>query len=152
MKAEQQSFFLRYHLFQYYQRFFQNWVPEMSVTPCNSNFISFTFYLVSSLLLQFATRTVAQMATKSLERSPAVGDFYGTGIEIWAGFGPVRQLLRPVLSCFHGQKFFFVPENMKKLSSKVAYNQSDQTLILVLPIGPDLNSCSIKISHYETSL
>ena len=24
---------------------------------------------------------------KSLQRSPAVGDFYGTGIEIWAGFG-----------------------------------------------------------------
>ena len=39
---------------------------------------------------------------KSLERSPAVGDFYGTRIEIWAGFGPVRQLLRPVFSCFHG--------------------------------------------------
>ena len=35
-----------------------------------------------------------------------MGDFYGTGIEIWAGFGPVRQLLRPVFSCFHGQKFF----------------------------------------------
>ena len=35
-----------------------------------------------------------------------VGDFYGTGIEIWAGFGPVRQLLRPVFSCFHGQNFF----------------------------------------------
>ena len=32
-----------------------------------------------------------------------MGDFYGTGIEIWAGFGPVRQLLRPVFSCFHGQ-------------------------------------------------
>ena len=44
---------------------------------------------------------------KSLERSPAVGDFYGTRIEIWAGFGPVRQLLRPVFSCFHGQKNFF---------------------------------------------
>ena len=29
-----------------------------------------------------------------------MGDFYGTGIEIWAGFGPVRQLF----SCFHGQK------------------------------------------------
>ena len=41
---------------------------------------------------------------KSLERSPAVGDFYGTRIEIWAGFGPVRQLLRPVFSCFHEQK------------------------------------------------
>jgi hypothetical protein len=33
-----------------------------------------------------------------------VGDFYGTGIEIWAGFGPVWQLLWPVFSCFHGQK------------------------------------------------
>ena len=33
-----------------------------------------------------------------------MGDFYGTEIEIWAGFGPVRQLLRPVFSCFHGEK------------------------------------------------
>ena len=33
-----------------------------------------------------------------------VGDFYGTGIEIWARFGPVRQLLRLVFSCFHEQK------------------------------------------------
>ena len=33
-----------------------------------------------------------------------MGDFHGTGIEIWAGFGPVQQLLRPVFSCFHGQK------------------------------------------------
>ena len=36
-----------------------------------------------------------------------MGDFYGTGIDIWAGFGPVWQLLRPVFSCFHGQKMFF---------------------------------------------
>ena len=46
-----------------------------------------------------------------------MGDFYGTGIEIWAGFGPVgitekkigddyEQRLRPFFSCFHG-KFFF---------------------------------------------
>ena len=27
-----------------------------------------------------------------------MGDFHGTGIEIWAGFGPVWQLLRPVFS------------------------------------------------------
>ena len=33
-----------------------------------------------------------------------MGDFYGTRIEIWAGFGPVGQLLRPVFSCFHEQK------------------------------------------------
>ena len=26
---------------------------------------------------------------KSLLRSPVVGDFYGTGVEIWAGFGPI---------------------------------------------------------------
>ena len=36
-----------------------------------------------------------------------VGDFYGTGIEIWAGFGPVRQLLRLFFLFFHGQKIFF---------------------------------------------
>ena len=35
-----------------------------------------------------------------------MGDFYGTGIEIWAGFGLVWQLLRPVFSYFHGQKRF----------------------------------------------
>ena len=29
-----------------------------------------------------------------------MGDFYGTGIEIRAGFGPVS-------SCFHGQKKMF---------------------------------------------
>ena len=44
-----------------------------------------------------------------------MGDFYGTEIEIWAGFGPVgitekknwvhyEQLFRPVFSSFHGQK------------------------------------------------
>ena len=52
---------------------------------------------------------IGSLLPKSLERSPAVGDFYGTRIEIWAGFGPVRQLLRPFFSCFHGQK-----KNFKK--------------------------------------
>ena len=37
-----------------------------------------------------------------------MGDFYGTRFEICAGFGPVQQLLRPVFSCFHGQKKFFL--------------------------------------------
>ena len=63
-----------------------------------------------------------------------MGDFYGTGIEIWAGFGPVaiteknigadyEKLLRPFFSSFHGQKKKIkkiVHENMKKLASKVA--------------------------------
>ena len=55
--------------------------------------------------------------SKSLQRSPAVRDFYGTGIEIWAGFGPVgitekkkiwdnyEQLFRPVFfQVFMGKK------------------------------------------------
>ena len=29
------------------------------------------------------------LLSKSLWKSPAIEDFYGTGIEIWAGFGPV---------------------------------------------------------------
>ena len=45
-----------------------------------------------------------------------MGDFYGKGIEIWAGFGPLgitekknilaeyEQLFRPVFTSFHGQK------------------------------------------------
>ena len=47
-----------------------------------------------------------------------MGGFYGTGIEIWAGFWPVgitekkdicddyEQLLKQVFSSFHGQKKF----------------------------------------------
>ena len=43
-----------------------------------------------------------------------MGDSYGTGIEIWAGFGPVgitkknwadyEHFLRAFFSCFHGKK------------------------------------------------
>ena len=29
-----------------------------------------------------------------------MGDFYGTGVETLAGFGPVWQLVRPFFSCF----------------------------------------------------
>ena len=43
----------------------------------------------------------------SKSRSPAVVVFYGTGIGIWAGFGPVWQLLRPFFFMFSWAKFFF---------------------------------------------
>ena len=45
-----------------------------------------------------------------------MGDFYGTGIEIWAGFGLIgitekkkiwanyEQLFKPLFSSFHGKK------------------------------------------------
>ena len=46
-----------------------------------------------------------------------MGDFYGTRIEIWAGFGPVRQLLRPVFSCFHEQK-----KNLKIVARRAEWN------------------------------
>ena len=42
---------------------------------------------------------------KMLEKATNLaGDFYGTGIEIWAGFGPVWQLLRPFFHVFLGKK------------------------------------------------
>ena len=65
-----------------------------------------------------------------------MGDFYGTGIEIWAGFGPIdstekrawtnyEQLLRMVFSCLGAKKnfqifsknivaFFFFLKRIKK--------------------------------------
>ena len=44
------------------------------------------------------------LATKSLQRSLAVGDFYGTGIGIWAGFGLAgiteKNTFGPIMSNF----------------------------------------------------
>ena len=47
--------------------------------------------------------------SKSLQRSPAVGDFYVTGIEIWVGFGPVgitekKNTSGKIFSSFRRQK------------------------------------------------
>ena len=50
--------------------------------------------------------------TKALERSRAVGDFYGTRIEIWAGFGPVQQLFTVTESADFG----FIPDNSTTLT------------------------------------
>ena len=64
-----------------------------------------------------------------------MGDFYGTGIEIWFEFGLVgitekkniwadyEKLLRPVFSSFHGQK--------KKINKKINKNN----------VASSLNSC-----------
>ena len=41
------------------------------------------------------------LQAKSLYRSPVVAEFYGTGIEIWAGFGPNGQI-----SCLYSFKIF----------------------------------------------
>ena len=56
------------------------------------------FHVIVGKSISFCT----WMKSKSLWRSPAVGDFYGTGIEIWAGFGPNGQL-----SCLHSFKIFW---------------------------------------------
>ena len=65
-----------------------------------------------------------------------MGDFYGTGIEIWAGFGPVgntekkvwadyEQLLRVVFSTFLGQKKYIfeniVASALKSCIKKVCF-------------------------------
>ena len=59
-----------------------------------------------------------------------MGDFYGTGIEIWAGFGPIgstekkvwfnsEQLLRVTFSCFQGQKkMSFLSKNIVESALK----------------------------------
>ena len=43
-------------------------------------------------------------------RSRTLGDFYGTGIEIWAGFGPVWQLWRPFFF-----RFSLAKKNLKNI-------------------------------------
>ena len=49
-----------------------------------------------------------------------MGDFYGTGIEIWAGFGPVssteKKRFGPIISNFVG-RFFQVFMGKKKLKT-----------------------------------
>ena len=62
-----------------------------------------------------------------------VGDFYGTGIEIWAGFGldlgwlallekrvwaDYEQFLRVVFSCYSGKKELIFFENIVKSALK----------------------------------
>ena len=64
---------------------------------------------------------------KSLYISCAVNNFYGTEIEIWAGFGPVgsteknladyEQFLRAIFSMFSWPKHFF-PKNIVRSSLK----------------------------------
>ena len=48
------------------------------------------------------------MQAKSLYISHAVSNFYGTGIEIWAGFGPVgnteKKSFEGGFFMFHGEK------------------------------------------------
>ena len=55
------------------------------------------------------------MGAKSLERSPAVGDFYGTGIEFWAGLGPNGRL-----SCLYSFKIFW-PMKPSYTSNEMLY-------------------------------
>ena len=45
-------------------------------------------------------------------QSPEVGDFYGTGIEIWAGFGP-----KGWLSCLHSFKIFWPMWHIKNIQN-----------------------------------
>jgi hypothetical protein len=41
---------------------------------------------------------------KNIKEKSHSGRFYGTGIEIWAGFGLVWQFLRPFFHVFMGKK------------------------------------------------
>jgi hypothetical protein len=50
---------------------------------------------------KISTLATLKIVVAAQLQSPAVGDFYGTGIEIWAGFGPNGRL-----SCLHSFKIF----------------------------------------------
>jgi hypothetical protein len=52
-------------------------------------FLPFTAVLVISKFLQIQPE-IQMFFSISRSKSPAVGDFYGTGIEVWAGFGQVH--------------------------------------------------------------
>ena len=74
---------------------------------------------------------------KSLYISPAVSNFNGTEIEVWAGFGPdgsteknclgdYEQLLREVFSFFHRQKkLFFKYCSVRTLIFKMKVKKSN---------------------------
>ena len=53
-----------------------------------------------------------------------MGDFYGTGIEIWAGFGPVgiieKKRFGPIMSTFLGRFFHIFIGKKFKLKNTVA--------------------------------
>ena len=85
-----------------------------------------------------------------------MGDFYGTGIEIWARYGRVgitEKKLGQLSATFEAgffmfswakknSKSFFAPEYMKKPPSKVAHYRP-KPFFSVLPIG--LNPAQISI-------
>ena len=56
-----------------------------------------------------------------------MGNFYGTGIEFWAGFGPlgINEKKGPIMSNFLGQFFqiFMGKKNLKKNKNIVASAQ-----------------------------
>ena len=81
---------------------------------------------IAQSALSFQTSTLKDLS----ERSPAVGDFFGTRIEIWAGFEPVRQLLRLVFSCFHGQIFFF--KTFQTVKTFLAQNETKKYIFFFL--------------------
>ena len=56
-----------------------------------------------------------------------MGDFYGTGIEIWAGFGPVgiteKKTFGPIVSNFWGRFFQVFVGKQKKQTFSVRTNK-----------------------------
>ena len=95
---------------------------------CSISYKKKTGLLLSGLIKHICVQAIVN--TKSLQRSPAVGDFYETGIEIWAGFGPVWQLLRPVFSCFHGQKKFL--KTFQTVKTILAQNEVKKIIFFFL--------------------
>ena len=91
-----------------------------------------------------------------------VSNFYGTEIEIWAGFEPVGKKslgrLSVVFQCLHGQSFFnfFDLQFMQLFSADATILQEKKMPMKTLKnwpkTSPNLNFCSIKIAHHVTNV
>ena len=81
------------------------WPKECLRFYASEYFLVFSFadaWLMLLIFLNCISTREAFKYCKCCYQSPVVGDFYGTGIEIWAGFG-----LKGQLSCLHSFEIFW---------------------------------------------
>ena len=82
---------------------------------------------------------------KSLHISHTVSNFYGTEIEIWAGFGPIMSNFWERFFHVFMVKFFFCPGKHETTALKSCFSIANRP-----KTNTNLNFCSIKIAHRTT--
>ena len=72
------------------------------------------------------------LRAKSLQRSPTVGDFYGTGIEIWARFGRMADFPAFIVGPLHSSLF----ENSQFMPNFLGFKYRMIIVNAVVVFGP----------------